>query len=43
MDVSDEEVIQALKDAKIWDFVANEPDRLLSVLQEGGSNLSGEL
>jgi ABC-type multidrug transport system fused ATPase/permease subunit len=31
VDVSDEEVIQALKDAKIWDFVEKEPDRLLAV------------
>ena len=34
-------MIQALKDAKIWDFVEKEPDCLLSILQEGGSNLSG--
>eukprot|EP01047_Picozoa_sp_COSAG01_P066022 COSAG01_NODE_9032_length_2576_cov_6.898668_5_plen_125_part_00 len=31
VDVSDEEVIQALKDAKIWDFVEKEPDQLLAV------------
>ena len=41
VDVSDEEIIQALKDAKIWDFVSAEPDKLLSVIAEGGSNLSG--
>ena len=33
LDVTDEEIIQALKDAKIWDFVEKEPDQLLSVLQ----------
>jgi len=38
---TDGEIIQALKDAKIWEFVEKEPDQLLSVLQEGGSNLSG--
>jgi len=41
VDVSDEEIIQALKDAKIWDFVDQEPDKLLSLIAEGGSNLSG--
>ena len=38
---TDDEIIQALKDAKIWEFVEKEPDQLLSILQEGGSNLSG--
>merc|ERR1719498_270119 len=38
---TDDEIIQALKDAKIWEFVEKEPDQLLSVLQEGGANLSG--
>ena len=40
-DVSDEEVIRALKDARAWDFVRERPDQLMSVIADGGKNLSG--
>ena len=39
--VSDEDVIQALKDAQIWDFVNSKPDKLLHMIAENGKNLSG--
>ena len=40
-DVTDQEVIQALKDAQIWDFVDEKPDKLLTMISGNGSNLSG--
>ena len=39
--LSDEDVIRALEEAKAWDFVAEKPDKLLTMIAEGGSNLSG--
>jgi ABC-type multidrug transport system ATPase subunit len=34
-------VVQALKDALIWDFVDGKPDKLLTMIEDNGSNLSG--
>ena len=39
--VSHEEVVQACKDAKAWDFIQKKPDGLYTVIQDGGKNLSG--
>ena len=39
--VSDDEVVQALKDAQIWDFVDEKPDKLMTMITGNGSNLSG--
>ncbi len=41
LDASDEEVIQAAKDAKCHDFIMQLPQGYNTMLQEGGSNLSG--
>ena len=41
-DVSDEEVIRALKDARAWDFVRERPDQLMSVIADGGKNLRAD-
>lgn len=40
-DASDEQVIEAAKQARCHDFIAALPDGYDTVLQEGGSNLSG--
>ena len=39
-DISDEEVIEALKDAQIWDFIKELPEGLDTELGEGGLGLS---
>jgi len=39
--ISDAEVVQALKDARAWDFVNEKPDKLMAMISPGGSNLSG--
>lgn len=41
VNVSEEEIVQACKDAKAWDFVSEKPDQLLTMLEPGGANLSG--
>ncbi len=38
---SDEAIIAALKSAQAWDFVSQMPDGLDTVLQQGGTNVSG--
>ena len=38
---SDEEVIQALKEAEAWDFVDNLPQKTETFIEERGGNLSG--
>ena len=38
---TDEEIIAALKSAQAWDFVSQMPDGLDTVLQQGGTNVSG--
>ena len=38
---SDEEIIAALKSAQAWDFVSQMPDGLDTVIQQGGTNVSG--
>ena len=40
-DATDEEVIEALKAAKAWEFVNEMPDKIWSEVSEGGDNLSG--
>ena len=40
-DATDEDVVEALKAAKAWEFVDEMPDKIWSVLSEGGDNLSG--
>ena len=40
-DASDEEIIQALKNAQAWDFVSQMPKGLDTMLQQGGTNVSG--
>jgi len=40
-DVSDDEIVQACKDAQAWEFIQEKPDKLLTLLESGGSNLSG--
>jgi ABC-type multidrug transport system fused ATPase/permease subunit len=40
-DATDEEVIQACKDAKAWEFIDDKPDKLMTMIAPGGSNLSG--
>jgi subfamily B ATP-binding cassette protein MsbA len=40
-EIDEKKVIEALKQANLWDFVQNLPDGIHTVLQEGGSNLSG--
>merc|ERR1711988_1762953 len=38
---SDEQIVQACKDARAWEFISDKPDKLLTMLDSGGSNLSG--
>ncbi len=38
---TDDEIIAALKSAQAWDFVSQMPDGLDTVLQQGGTNVSG--
>ena len=38
---SDEAIIAALKNAQAWDFVSQMPEGLDTVLQQGGTNVSG--
>ena len=40
-DATDEEIINALKNAQAWDFVSQMPDGLDTVLHQGGTNVSG--
>ncbi len=40
-DATDEEIISALKTAQAWEFVEKMPDRLDTVISQGGKNLSG--
>jgi len=39
--ISDAEVVKALKDARAWDFVKEKPDKLMTIISPGGSNMSG--
>ena len=39
-DATDEEIISALKIAKIWDYIDSLPDKLGTVIGEGGAGLS---
>ena len=41
LDVTDEEIVQACKDAKAWEFICEKPDKLMTVISDGGKNLSG--
>ena len=38
---TDEEIINALKNAQAWDFVSEMPDGLDTYIQQGGTNVSG--
>ncbi len=40
-DATDEEIIQALKNAQAWDFVSEMPDGLDTQIHQGGTNVSG--
>ncbi|MCD8322864.1 MAG: ABC transporter ATP-binding protein/permease [Oscillospiraceae bacterium] len=40
-DATDEEIIQALKNAQAWDFVSQMPEGLDTYIQQGGTNVSG--
>jgi len=40
-DVSDEDIIKALKTAQAWEFVEKMPDKLDTYISQGGKNLSG--
>ena len=40
-DATDEEIINALKNAQAWDFVSEMPDGLDTFIQQGGTNVSG--
>lgn len=40
-DATDEEIIQALKNAQAWSFVSEFPDGLDTYIQQGGTNVSG--
>ena len=40
-DVSDEEIIAALKTAQAWEFVSAKPDELDTIVSQGGKNFSG--
>lgn len=40
-DVSDEEIIAALKTAQAWEFVSAKPDVLDTIVSQGGKNFSG--
>ena len=40
-DATDEEIINALKNAQAWDFVSQMPEGLDTVLHQGGTNVSG--
>ena len=40
-DATDEEIEQALKIAQGWEFVTSKPDRLDTMIAQGGKNLSG--
>ena len=40
-DVSDEEIIAALKTAQAWEFVSAKPDVLDTLVSQGGKNFSG--
>jgi len=40
-DATDEEIINALKNAQAWDFVSEMPDGLDTYIQQGGTNVSG--
>lgn len=41
VDASEEKIIEACKEAKAWDFIAEMPDQLMTMITSGGSNLSG--
>jgi len=40
-EIDENKVINALKQANLWDFVKNLPNGIYEILQENGSNLSG--
>lgn len=40
-DATEEEMVQAAKDAQAYDFVMNLPDKFDTVLDQGGTNVSG--
>lgn len=40
-EATDDEIIEALKNAQIWDFVSELPDGLDTVITQGGTNVSG--
>lgn len=40
-EASDEEIIQAAKNAEAWEFINTKEDKLLSKVEQRGSNLSG--
>lgn len=40
-DATDDEIISALKTAQAWEFVSKTPDKLDTVISQGGKNLSG--
>ena len=40
-DATDEEIINALKNAQAWDFVSQMPQGLDTILHQGGTNVSG--
>ena len=40
-DATDEEIVSALKTAQAWEFVSRMPDKLDTVISQGGKNLSG--
>ncbi|EDM23558.1 ABC transporter ATP-binding protein [Caminibacter mediatlanticus] len=40
-EIDEEKVINALKQANLWEFVKNLPNGIYEILQENGSNLSG--
>jgi ABC-type multidrug transport system fused ATPase/permease subunit len=39
--ITDDEIIQACKDAKAWEFICEKPDGLYFFISDGGKNLSG--
>ena len=40
-DATDEEVMQALKDAQAWEFVSAKEQGIYTKVEQGGRNLSG--
>jgi ATP-binding cassette subfamily B protein len=40
-DATDEEVITACKEARAWEFINSKPDKLMTMIADGGKNLSG--